>query len=244
MVAVLLIAGVLVAVLAGGSDDDSADGGPEVIVGGRDTGSTTGGQVGTDPDKSIKEGAPDATSELAIVGPSNGAENAVISAAIVDIQSFWTDEMPDAYGAEYQPVEGGFYSWSPDEELPPCVDSPDNISGNAFYCGQADVVAWDDTDLIPHLYETYGDLSVGNELFGAFGRDFLCADGERVMIVGLTGKQWRAICDALRALAAGSRFPDILFAPVFGKSRSAMALAAACAFATPFVFASDRKSVV
>ncbi|MES2787007.1 MAG: CoA transferase [Pseudomonadota bacterium] len=36
----------------------------------------------------------------------------------------------------------------------------------------------------------------GNELFGAMGRDFLCADGERVMVVGLTGKQWRAIVDA------------------------------------------------
>ncbi|MEY4653040.1 MAG: hypothetical protein RI884_1621 [Pseudomonadota bacterium] len=36
----------------------------------------------------------------------------------------------------------------------------------------------------------------GNSLFGVFGRDFVCADGERVMVVGLTGKQWRAICDA------------------------------------------------
>lgn len=37
----------------------------------------------------------------------------------------------------------------------------------------------------------------GNELFGAFGRDFACADGERVMVVGLTGKQWRSLCQAL-----------------------------------------------
>lgn len=36
----------------------------------------------------------------------------------------------------------------------------------------------------------------GNELFGAFGRDFCCADGARVMVVGLTGKQWRSICNA------------------------------------------------
>lgn len=36
----------------------------------------------------------------------------------------------------------------------------------------------------------------GNELFGAFGRDFTCADGARVMVVGLTGKQWRSLCDA------------------------------------------------
>lgn len=36
----------------------------------------------------------------------------------------------------------------------------------------------------------------GNELFGAFGRDFVCADQERVMVVGLTLKQWRSIVAA------------------------------------------------
>lgn len=41
----------------------------------------------------------------------------------------------------------------------------------------------------------------GNELFGAFAPDFACADGERVMVVGLTLKQWRALVDAM-ALAA------------------------------------------
>lgn len=36
----------------------------------------------------------------------------------------------------------------------------------------------------------------GNALFGAFGHDFRTADGERVMVVGLTLKQWRAIVEA------------------------------------------------
>lgn len=36
----------------------------------------------------------------------------------------------------------------------------------------------------------------GNDLFGAFGRDFATADGERVMVVGLTLKQWLALCHA------------------------------------------------
>jgi 2-methylfumaryl-CoA isomerase len=36
----------------------------------------------------------------------------------------------------------------------------------------------------------------GNYLFGAFGRDFVCSGGERVMVVGLTLKQWRALCKA------------------------------------------------
>ncbi|MFM8608953.1 MAG: CoA transferase [Burkholderiaceae bacterium] len=37
----------------------------------------------------------------------------------------------------------------------------------------------------------------GNELFGAFGRDFACADGVRVMVVGLTLKQWQGIVKAM-----------------------------------------------
>ena len=37
---------------------------------------------------------------------------------------------------------------------------------------------------------------LGNDLFGAFGRDFSTADGQRVMVVGLTPKQWQALCKA------------------------------------------------
>lgn len=36
----------------------------------------------------------------------------------------------------------------------------------------------------------------GNDLFGAFGRDFATADGARVMVVGLTPRQWRGLVDA------------------------------------------------
>ncbi len=46
----------------------------------------------------------------------------------------------------------------------------------------------------------------GNYLFGAFGRDFVTSDGERVMVVGLTDMQWKTLvkatgsADALAAL--------------------------------------------
>lgn len=36
----------------------------------------------------------------------------------------------------------------------------------------------------------------GNYLFGAFGRDFVCADGARVMVIGLTSRQWKSLCTA------------------------------------------------
>lgn len=36
----------------------------------------------------------------------------------------------------------------------------------------------------------------GNQLYGAFGQDFVTRDGRRVMVVGLTDMQWRTLCEA------------------------------------------------
>ncbi|WP_371060127.1 CoA transferase [Rhodosalinus sp. 5P4] len=35
----------------------------------------------------------------------------------------------------------------------------------------------------------------GNALYGAYGQDFVCACGRRVMVVGLTQRQWRGLLD-------------------------------------------------
>ncbi|MBU2358167.1 MAG: CoA transferase, partial [Alphaproteobacteria bacterium] len=48
----------------------------------------------------------------------------------------------------------------------------------------------------------------GNALYGAYGQDFLCADGRRVMVIGLTHRQWigllKTTClgDAIKGLEA------------------------------------------
>jgi 2-methylfumaryl-CoA isomerase len=33
----------------------------------------------------------------------------------------------------------------------------------------------------------------GNSLYGAYGQDFTCADGRRVMVIGLTARQWKTL---------------------------------------------------
>lgn len=38
---------------------------------------------------------------------------------------------------------------------------------------------------------------MGNDLFGAFGRDFLCGDGVRLIIVAITPKQWTGLVKVL-----------------------------------------------
>ena len=46
---------------------------------------------------------------------------------------------------------------------------------------------------------------VGNALYGAYGQDFICEDGRRVMVVALTDRQWRGLVKVTgsgKALAA------------------------------------------
>ena len=46
--------------------------------------------------------------------------------------------------------------------------------------------------------------SIGNHIYGAFGRDFACADGERVMVAAISLGQWKALlraCELTEAIA-------------------------------------------
>jgi len=51
---------------------------------------------------------------------------------------------------------------------------------------------------------------VGNDLYGAFGRDFLTADGVRLMIVAITARQWTGLVGALGLDAAMARLEQEL----------------------------------
>lgn len=83
---------------------------------------------------------------------------------------------------------------------------------------------------------------MGNALYGAFGRDFATADGERVMVVAITAKQWSGLLAALQlqglvaeleaalklsfARDEGQRFThrDLLY-PIFERAIAALSLA-------------------
>ena len=45
----------------------------------------------------------------------------------------------------------------------------------------------------------------GNSLYGAFGRDFVSSDGQRVMVIGLTDMQWRCLMNATELTEAVDR---------------------------------------
>ena len=54
----------------------------------------------------------------------------------------------------------------------------------------------------------------GNALYGAYGQDFLCADGRRVMVIGLTDRQWRGLVRATGTEAAMAELEAQIDAPL------------------------------
>ncbi len=88
----------------------------------------------------------------------------VVQAALLDVEAFWERSYEDLYGEEYERIDGGFWAYGPDTEVPPCGDPPpsyDEIAENAFYCPSDDLVAWDNENLVPQLYDEFGGFTLG-----------------------------------------------------------------------------------
>jgi predicted metalloprotease len=88
----------------------------------------------------------------------------VVKAALADVEAYWGRTYESVYGEPYVPLRGGFWPYGPTTELPPCGwPEPvyEDIADNAFYCAEKDLVAWDDSVLVPRLYEQYGGFTLG-----------------------------------------------------------------------------------
>jgi predicted metalloprotease len=88
----------------------------------------------------------------------------VVQAALLDVEAFWERTFEDVYGDAYQRISGGFWPYGPNTEPPPCGDPPPgygDIAENAFYCPSDDLIAWDNENLVPQLYEEFGGFTLG-----------------------------------------------------------------------------------
>lgn len=90
--------------------------------------------------------------------------DAVVAAALEDLEAYWEDAMPDLYETRFEPLRGGYLPFGPDTPLPRCGEEQlryEQVAENALYCPAADLVAWDRTTLIPGLQQRFGPLTVG-----------------------------------------------------------------------------------
>ena len=88
----------------------------------------------------------------------------VVEAALDDLAEHWEEELPRLYGVEFTPISGGLMPYGPDGGVPQCGPDPityQDVAGNALYCPEEDIIAWDRVNLIPDLDERFGPLTVG-----------------------------------------------------------------------------------
>lgn len=113
-----------------------------------------------------------APTDGAIVGPVDtgilhGATTSpideVAAATVLDVQSYWRATFERTFGLPWRELSGGFYSVDtsdPGAPPPPCLETSTQLEGNAFYCSDADAIAWDRATLFPKLRERNGDGGV------------------------------------------------------------------------------------
>ncbi|MFN8027029.1 MAG: neutral zinc metallopeptidase [Acidimicrobiia bacterium] len=94
--------------------------------------------------------------------------DASVTETIADIQSYWSNTMPDVYGMQYEAIPADrVFPYSESNPPPNCEDGGrtttpyKEIAGNAFYCSNGDFVAYDEQGLIPELRSKYGEFAVG-----------------------------------------------------------------------------------
>jgi predicted metalloprotease len=115
------------------------------------------------PVSSVPEG------EIRIVGATDDPIDQLTANALADLQDFWTQQFPDAYGKDFEPLKGGYFSVDPSNIDPSdypdgvsCGSDPIDVEGNAFYCqaaGEAnsDSISYDRA-FLTELAQQFGDF--------------------------------------------------------------------------------------
>jgi len=147
----------------------------------------------------------------------------VIAATVADLEAYWEERLPGAYGAEYTPVSATVPYFPSTGDLPVC--GAEQLTGqiaadNAFYCRPDDYVAWDAEGLLPDLYTEFGDFGVALVLAHEWGHVVQQRAGVRGATI-MTELQADCFAGAWTAAVAEGSRPPLRLAP--GDLEEAMA---------------------
>lgn len=98
-------------------------------------------------------------------GSTGGAfsSDEVVALALDDLAEYWSDQMPEVYGLEFDPL-ADLVPYGPTTPTPQCGPNEldyEDVAENALYCPDEDLIAWDRVALMPQLQEEFGPLTVG-----------------------------------------------------------------------------------
>jgi predicted metalloprotease len=107
--------------------------------------------------------------EVQIVGATDDPIDQLARNALADLEGFWSEQFPDVFGEDFQPLQGGYFSVDPNDVNPAdfpdgvsCGSDPLDVEGNAFYCQAAgepnsDSISYDRA-FLAELAQQFGDF--------------------------------------------------------------------------------------
>lgn len=99
-------------------------------------------------------------------------------AALNDVEVWWSEQYPQIYGDEFEPLRGGIYAGYPErsDAIPGCgndaeTDYEELVFFAAFYCPDGDFIAYDDGEqgLLSILTDRFGPAVMGVVLAHEYG---------------------------------------------------------------------------
>jgi predicted metalloprotease len=88
---------------------------------------------------------PAAGGEAPVVGATGDAVDELASAALADLEEYWSTTLPEVLGQSFVPLQGGYFSVDPGDIDPSqypqgvgCGADPRDAENNAFYCQSPD----------------------------------------------------------------------------------------------------------
>jgi predicted metalloprotease len=86
-----------------------------------------------------------ATGDVEVVGATDEEVDVLARNALADLEVFWAGQFPDVFGADFPPLQGGYFSVDPGNADPAeyprgigCGSAVRDVENNAFYCTAPD----------------------------------------------------------------------------------------------------------
>ena len=107
--------------------------------------------------------------DVTIEGAADDPVDEQAEGALSDLEEYWSEQFPEVFGTEFEPLQGGYFSVDPEDvdpgEFPRgvgCGAQPLEVEGNAFYCQEpgasnSDSITYD-RSFLAELADNFGEF--------------------------------------------------------------------------------------
>jgi predicted metalloprotease len=114
--------------------------------------------------------------QFQIIGATDDDIDQIARNALLDLNTYWTEQFPGTYNRDFTPLTGGYYSVDPADVDPAqypngqigCGEPPQAVEDNAFYCAASN--SYPNGDAIQYDRSFLDELAFGSGASEGYGR--------------------------------------------------------------------------